>query len=201
MDQTTPEGFKLVPKNNLLFWQPKTDYYLFVSRLPFGKSLVIFLNYSIWLFMAYWSALLIKADINYFGRLFVITVLAEIIEKVGKSLRFWPRPFYYHHHSTPSGLIDRWYKTGSLPSGHTIKATYFLLFLIQTQVFSPLVFLIIVVPLILYRILIGFHYPIDVLIGIVIGILLWLAFNTLVTPPNLVVHFATFFNWFFSLLQ
>jgi membrane-associated phospholipid phosphatase len=161
-------------KKSWLFWQPKTDYLRFFSSTKFCRRLLIFLNYAIWLFFFYLSYLLIKNDFAIFWRLFFITLLAEIIERLIKKKVFWRRPMFLRHDQTPTGLVDKWYRSGAFPSGHTIKATFFFLFLIQYPVFSLPLFLIICLSLLFFRVLVGFHYPIDLLGGILIGFLIWL---------------------------
>jgi len=161
-------------QNNFLFWQPQTDYLKLLSSTDLGKIILIKFNYLIWLFLFYISYLLIKSDINIFWQILFATIISEIIEKNLKSKIFWKRPMYVRHDSTPVGLVDKWYKTGSFPSGHTIKAVYFLLFCLQYQIFSPSIFLGVTIPLLFFRVLVGFHYPLDVLGGVVIGFFVWI---------------------------
>jgi membrane-associated phospholipid phosphatase len=170
-------------QNKFFFWQPQTDYLRMLSANIFGQTLLVVLNYFIWIFLFYISYLLVKANINIFWQLLFATLMAEIIEKYLKSRKFWQRPMFIRHDLTPPGLVDKWYKTGSFPSGHTIKATYFLLFCLQYQIFSPELFLLIVLPLLFFRILIGFHYPIDVYIGVIFGLIIWFANNWYTFPP------------------
>lgn len=134
---------------------------------------MIFLNYFIWIFFIFVSFLLVFKDINIFWQLFVCTLFGEIIEKYGKSHALWKRPFFARHDHVPTGLVESWYETGSFPSGHTLKATYFFLFTLQYGVISPVIFLGIVIPLLLFRVLVGFHYPIDMFGGAIFGFLLW----------------------------
>jgi len=81
----------------------------------------------------------------------------------------------------PAGLVESWYETGSFPSGHTIKATYFFLFTLQYAVISPTIFLAVVIPLLTFRILVGFHYPVDMFGGAFIGFLLWFLVKIITT--------------------
>jgi membrane-associated phospholipid phosphatase len=90
---------------------------------------------------------------------------------------------FVRHDQTPKGLVDSWYKSGSFPSGHTIKSVFFFLFVLTSGVMSPYLYLLIVVPLLFFRILVGFHYPIDLYGGVIIGYLAWLV-SRLVTVPN-----------------
>lgn len=182
---------------SIFFWQPNPDILKILNKNIFGQILVIILNYSIWLFLFFMSFLLIKYETNIFWQLLTATIIGEIIEKYGKSHALWRRPLYQRNDTTPIGLVDRWYKTGSFPSGHTIKAIYFLLFIIQYPVFGTTTYLFIVVPLLYFRILIGFHYPIDMLGGILAGSLIWLMTHQIVFPEFLTNIIQTIFNFVF----
>jgi membrane-associated phospholipid phosphatase len=160
-------------KNLILFWQPPFDLLKIINKYSFKTPLLIFLNYFIWLFFVYISFLLVIKDINIFWQLLAVTTMGEIIEKYGKSHAMWKRPFFLHHSHVPTGLVESWYETGSFPSGHTLKATFFFLFILQYGVISPTAFLSIVVPLLTFRVLVGFHYPIDMFGGAFFGFILW----------------------------
>jgi membrane-associated phospholipid phosphatase len=179
-------------KKSILFWQPKTDYLRLLSNSKFGRPILIFLNYAIWLFFFYLSYLLVRNDFAIFWRLFFATFIAELIERLIKRTIFWRRPMFLRHDQTPIGLVDKWYRSGAFPSGHTIKATFFFLFLIQFPVFPLSLFLIICLSLLFFRILVGFHYPIDLLGGIVIGYLIWL--------PCHLINFSFFLNPYLQLI-
>ena len=173
-------------KKSFLFWQPQTDYLRLLSASKIGRYLLIFLNYAIWLFFFYLSYLLIKNDFAIFWRLFFATLLAELIERFIKKKIFWRRPMFLRHDQTPPGLVDKWYRSGAFPSGHTIKAAFFFLFLLQFPVFPLNLFLIISLSLLFFRVLVGFHYPIDLLGGVLIGFLIWL--------PCHLINFSFFLN-------
>lgn len=157
----------------MLFWQPSFDLLKIINKFRYSTQLMIFLNYFIWVFFVFISFLLVFKNFNIFWQLFVCTLFGEIIEKYGKSHALWKRPFFTRHTHVPTGLVESWYKTGSFPSGHTLKATYFFLYVLQYQVFSPYIFLAIVIPLLTFRVLVGFHYPLDMLGGAFIGFFLW----------------------------
>jgi len=185
-------------KNNLLFWQPHFDFLRHLEKTPAGSFLIIILNYAIWLFLLLVTFILIKSQTNIFWQLLTATIIGEIIEKIGKNHAVWCRPLFQRHDSTPVGLVDRWYKTGSFPSGHTIKAVYFFLFVLQYHIFNPIVFLGVSLPLLFFRVLIGFHYPIDIFGGLIIGSLIWVFTHQIVAPTawTQFVHFifnAVFF--------
>jgi undecaprenyl-diphosphatase len=184
-------------KKSLLFWQPQTDYLRSFSSSQFGRPILIFLNYAIWLFFFYLSYLLIKNNFSLFWQLFFATLLAEIIEKLLKTKIFWRRPMFLRHDQTPPGLVDKWYRSGSFPSGHTIKAAFFLLFLLQYPVFSIPLFLLICLSLLFFRILVGFHYPVDILGGAVIGFLIWVPCHLINFWPSLNYYPEIIFNTLF----
>jgi membrane-associated phospholipid phosphatase len=142
---------------------------------------------------------LIRNDINIFWKLLFITVIAEFLERFLKNKIYWRRPLFEKKDRLPHGLVGKWYETGSFPSGHTVKAVYFLLFLIQFQVFPLPLFLIIVVPLLFFRVVIGFHYPIDMLGGILTGVLVWLPSKMITAPDYLNKVIKTIFNFIFRI--
>jgi membrane-associated phospholipid phosphatase len=170
----------------ILFWQPHEDILRKLLSLKFGKYLVIFLNYSIWLFLFFVSYLLVKKDPNMFWQLLIATIVAEFVERLVKKQIYWRRPLFERKDSTPPGLVDRWYKTGSFPSGHSIKAAFFFLFILQYGVIHPFIYALIAIPLIIFRVLVGFHYPIDVLGGLSMGAVIWYFADKLVFPAPLI---------------
>lgn len=175
-------------KYPILFWQPRLDYLKLLESSQSGKTLLIVLNYAIWFFFLYLSILFVGHDPNVFWQLLAATVLAEVVERFIKKKVYWRRPMFIRHDITPVGLVDKWYQSGAFPSGHTIKATFFFLFLLQYPVFDCYLYLLIVFPLLFFRILIGFHYPIDIFGGVLIGFLMWLS-TFKITAPSFAVNF------------
>jgi len=186
-------------KKGPLFWQPSRDYLRLLSSFSFGHIILIFLNYLIWIFFFYLSYLLVKFDIKIFWQLLLATILAESIERLIKKKIFWRRPMFVRHDLTPPGLVDKWYRSGAFPSGHTIKSVFFLLFLIQYPVLSLPIFACVVIPLLFFRVLIGFHYPIDILGGAIIGYLIWLPSHLLNLNISLNSYLQSIFNTIFRL--
>ena len=180
-----------------LFWQPQADYLRYLSKSKLGKKLLIFLNYVIWLIFLYLSYLLIKFDFSLFWLLFLATLLAELTERLIKKKIFWCRPMFIRHDSTPVGLVDKWYRSGAFPSGHTIKATIFLLLLISFPVFPLWLFFLIVIPLLCFRVLIGFHYPADILGGVIIALLIWFLISPLKIYTPIDSYLQLIFNTIF----
>lgn len=180
-----------------LFWQSKKDFLVVFDHDFWGEIALIFLNYSIWIFFFFVSYRLISVDINFFIRLFIATIIAEFIEKYLKKKCLWIRPMFHRRKVAPKGLVNNWYHSGSFPSGHTMKATYFFLFILFATVIPIPVFLIITVPLLFFRVLVGFHYPIDMLGGIAFGIILWFLTKSLFLPDFLTQIIKTVFNFVF----
>lgn len=187
----------MIKKDHLLFWQPRTDFLQFFLKTRQCRRLLVILNYLIWLFLFFISYLLIRYKTNIFWQILTATVLAEVIERGIKSFVFWKRPLFTRQDPIPPGLVKSWYQTGSFPSGHTTKATYFFLFLLQNSVFSPIAYLLGVVPLIFFRVIVGFHYPIDLLGGIIVGAISWLIVHSLIFPSSMVEFIRIIFNFVF----
>ncbi len=184
-------------KNSLLFWQPKTKYLHLFLDSAFSHFLLIFLNYIIWAFFFYVSYLLVKSNPNNFWVLFFATFISEIVERLLKSKQLWRRPLFDYITHTPKGLVDGWYKSGSFPSGHTIKTTFFLLFILQQQAIDPIIFLAVTLPLLGFRVLAGFHYPVDMIGGAIIGIIVWLTTFWIIMPQPLNDFIQNLFNFLF----
>jgi len=188
------------------FWQSQISIFKKLNSSKFGQNLIIILNYLIWVFLFFISFLLIKKDINTFWQILPATVLSEFIEKFFKNKIYWKRPIYKQAKAQspaggqvklPKGLVQSWYNTGSFPSGHTVKAVYFFLFSLQYKIFNPFLYLLITIPLIFFRILVGFHYPIDILGGLIIGPIIWLLIHQINFPPFLLNLTQIIFNKLF----
>lgn len=183
---------------NFLFWQPKKDLYKKIYQSKYGKKFLIVVNYIIWVFLFFVSYLLIKEDTNIFWQLFFASIIGEFVEKFLKMKSFWKRPLHLNHNILPNGLLKSWYLKGSFPSGHTIKAVYFYIFLLQVSVMvSPLLFLLIVIPLLLIRVFLGLHYPVDVVGGVFIGFIIGILFRQIQFPQLLINLIEPIFNFIF----
>lgn len=181
-----------------LFWQPQQDWFKTISSKRYGHIFLLFLNYCLWFFLFYISYLLIKQDINNFWRLFFATIVSEIIEKVLKKQKFWHRPIHLNKNILPNGILKKWYQHGSFPSGHAIKAVFFLILIIYTPISFPITFFITIVSiLVLSRIILGLHYPIDILGGIIIGFIIGYTISQMVFPIFLLNFIQPIFNFFF----
>ena len=182
----------------ILFWQPKTDWFKILSSKKYGHSILLFLNYCLWVFLFYVSYLLIKNDINVFWQLFLATILSEIIEKILKSKEFWPRPLHLRQNVLPKGIIKSWYHHGSFPSGHAIKVFFFLVLIIHTVINFPLwVFILITSILLISRIILGLHYPIDIIGGIIIGLIIGYLIIQINFPKFMLDFIQPIFNFIF----
>lgn len=185
--------------SSFLFWQPQTDYLRRLQKTTSGKIILIVLNYVIWVFFFYLSYLLVHFDIRFFWKLLLATLLAEIIERFIKKKVLWRRPMFLRHDATPVGLVNSWYHTGSFPSGHAIKVTVFLLFLFFYPVFPIPFYLLITSLLLLFRLLMGFHYPVDFLGALFIGFFCWLPAHLLNLNSPLNFYLQKIFNFIFRL--
>lgn len=165
-----------------LFWQPCQDWFKKISQIKHGNHCLVFLNYIIWVYFFYVSFKLINYRTNIFWQLLLATILSELIEKYLKVQPFWKRPVHDRHNIIPNGLLKSWYHKGSFPSGHAIKTIFFLLFILQYQVVSPIQFLIITLPLLFFRLLVGFHYPIDMIGGAIFGYIIWILTHQIIAP-------------------
>jgi len=182
----------------IFFWQPKIDFYKKISQTKYGNQFLIIINYIIWVFLFFVSYFLIKQDKNIFWQLLFATVASEIIEKILKTKSFWQRPLHINHNVLPNGLLKSWYKKGSFPSGHAIKAVFFLVLVLHTSILiSPVLFLIIIIPLVLARIFLGLHYPIDVLGGIIIGLVIGYLVMQIQFPIFMINFITPIFNFIF----
>ena len=181
-----PHSF-LTAKIPLIFWQPQFDLLGFILKKKAGSFKIVFLNYLIWFFLLFVCYLLINQQPSLFFSILIAMVISEIVERFGKQHALWRRPFFKRHQHTPPGLVESWYKTGSFPSGHTIKAVYFFILNLQFLVISPLVYLAVTLPLLIFRVLVGFHYPVDILGGLIICWGIWL-FSSLFPSPEILTN-------------
>lgn len=177
-----------------LFWQPRTDFFCHFSSFTFGRRLLLLFNYIIWLFFFFISFLLIRSNQNTFWQIFFATLISEITEKYLKIKCFWYRPLCRHIDRLPKGFLRSWYQNGSFPSGHTIKATFFFLFILQSGVFPPSLFLLFTLPLLAFRVLTGFHYPVDVFGGSLLGLIIWFLVKNLQFPLVMISPITSIFN-------
>ncbi len=186
-----------IPKTGLLFWQPKTDFFKKLSCSPSGCNLLLLSNYLIWFFFLFVSYLLVFPHPFLFWQIFASMLVSELIEKYLKIKCLWLRPFKTSNNQVPDGFIKTWYHKGSFPSGHTIKAVIFFLFILQYQVINPLIFILFTLPLLLFRVIVGLHYPADVLGGAVIGYLIFLAVKLISIPQFLITPISTLIKFIF----
>ena len=180
-----------------LFWQPKKDWFKEISSYKFGNRFLVLTNYLIWFYFFYVSYKLVGQHPNTFWQLLIATVLSETVEKYLKIQPLWKRPVHNRNNTIPDGFLKSWYHKGSFPSGHTIKTAFFLLFILQYQVISPTQFLTVTTPLLFFRLLVGFHYPIDIIGGAIIGSLIWLLTHQIIAPDAWTQLIHVIFNTVF----
>ena len=180
----------------IFFFQTQKDYLKVMTKYKYGHDLLLIINYSLWPFLFYICFIHIKSHPNLFWQILLATILTEVIEHTLKRYYFWKRPLYLRIDKLPTGLVRSWYDTGSFPSGHMTKASYFFLLVMSHGLFLPSTYLLITIPLVFFRVFIGFHYPIDMLGGAGIGLLIWLSTHNLVFPDILVNLIKNIFIWF-----
>ena len=183
---------------SLFFWQPSVDWFKKISQYKNGNLFLVFFNYFLWIFLFYVSYCLIKQNTNVFWQLFLATILSEIIEKLLKKQVFWRRPLHLRDNCIPEGMIKSCYKHGSFPSGHSIKIAFFFIFLIQNPGSFPLLpYSIVTLFLAVSRVILGLHYPIDLLGGFLIGGILGISVGQINFPVFLIEFIRPIFNFIF----
>jgi undecaprenyl-diphosphatase len=189
---------QLIKDNKFLFWQPSVDWFKTISQKKHGNFCLVFFNYFLWVFLFYVSYKLIKQDTNLFWQLFLATLFSEIIEKLLKKQVLWRRPIHLRDNCVPNGMIQSCYKHGSFPSGHSIKIAFFFIFLLQNPGCFPLLpYSVLTLFLAFSRVILGLHYPIDLLGGFIIGGILGMSLGQINFPIFLVEFIRPIFNFIF----
>ncbi len=155
---------------NFLFWQP------FQIAKNYYDVLYFFSYWYIWLIVVIISLFfLFKNTKKSLFFLWMSLVIAQTIETVLKHFSPWSRPFLELGSTPPNWLTS--YSQGSFPSGHAMKGiiVLYFLFLYNKKIF------ILALPGVLImdytRIYFGLHYPIDILGGSIIGLVVIFMLN------------------------
>jgi len=159
---------------SILFWQP-TD---------FGTNSLLF-------FFSHWFSWLVIFGLSgwwlwkrRYGRIisfWILLITSVILEIFVKHFSPWWRPFLSTGH-TPPGWVSS-YSQGSFPSGHAIRAVIILFYAwkIDHRLFWILLPGMILVNL--GRILFALHYPVDIIGGVALGLIMIWGWEKL--PKNL----------------
>lgn len=185
----------------IFFWQPEISYYNLLSKSAFGKIILVSSNYLSWIYFFAVSLILVRSNASIFFQLLIAMVISETIEKYLKNLNFWPRPSFLSQdiNKVPKGLIKSWYIKGSFPSGHSMKAIIFYLLIVQHQPFLINSFFLFPFPLLIFRVLTGFHYPIDIVAGLFFGFIIWFLTHNLIFPQAMNLFVQHIINTIFFL--
>lgn len=151
-------------------------YFYGLSGITFIKDLALFLSYPfVWIviFLIFaWILFFNRRKMYYFSLFFLSGFVSWIISVILKNIWKIPRPFATMHLTPLHSEVGY-----SFPSGH---ATFFAalavsMFLVDKK--AGIIFSIIAILVGLSRIVIGVHYPTDVLAGLAVGALVGLIFN------------------------
>jgi len=150
-------------------------FYSFSSNSIIAKS-ALFLSYpftyGVLFVLIIWAIFLSKNKIYNFSLLFLSGFFSWVVSSVLKVIWQVNRPFIDLH------LIPLYQETGfSFPSNHmaVFTAIAFSMFLINKK--AGFVFLLIAFFIGFSRIVIGVHYPIDILGGFIVGLIISLIFR------------------------
>ncbi|MFH1602054.1 MAG: phosphatase PAP2 family protein [Candidatus Shapirobacteria bacterium] len=150
----------------IFFWTPSRSCLGFCFRFWHFFSFYFFLA-VIFLLNLWWVAS------NNYPQLFCfwkIMLFSEAIHQAGKFFSPWPRPYLKSGAKVPKSIFG--YSKGSFPSGHALRAVIIFYFLAQINVsiawiLAPGLFLSV-----FSRLVFSLHYPVDIVGGFSIGLLL-----------------------------
>ncbi len=157
--------------NNFIF-----NFLYNLSNYPFFAKLAIFLSYpftyGVLVVLMIWAIFISKRKMYNFSLLFLSGFFAWIVSSLLKVIWQVNRPFISLH------LTPLYKETGfSFPSDHAsvFAAIAVSMFLINKK--AGLAFSLIAILIGLSRIVIGVHYPIDIIGGFVVGLIISLIFR------------------------
>lgn len=152
------EGRLCLPCNNIARVRPVKAYFSAVSRL--GDGMIWYVMLAV-LPIAFGKAAYIPVL-----QMSVTALAGVVFYKAIKGFVMRERPFASHANlSAVTAPLDRF----SFPSGHTLQATMFLVLLMQYFPTIALLMLPFVISVAASRVILGLHYPSDVVIGTLLG--------------------------------
>jgi undecaprenyl-diphosphatase len=156
--------------NNMIFWQPGWQ---FESLL-----MLFFSHWFLWVLVFFLSFFwLVKKRLKQLWSFWGLIIFSEFFHSFLKIFSPWQRPFYSDETVPPQWIGS--YSEGSFPSGHALRSIIILYFIWKENkklfwLFLPAVFLVSV-----GRVFFGLHYPVDILGGYLVGILVVYIFSRL----------------------
>ncbi|MHA3224764.1 phosphatase PAP2 family protein [Globicatella sulfidifaciens] len=157
--------------NYLTFYQRIASFF---NTHPLLKQVVLFLNQSITSFMyILYPALLLyfyltKRPISEWGLMVIVPGISFVLLSLFRKVINAPRPY----EEWPIQPLLKRDKTGeSFPSRHVFSSTMISMCILKWQLLLGLVCLILTLLLAFCRVAVGVHYPKDVIVGILIGVL------------------------------
>jgi len=160
---------------NFLFWQP-TNFN--DDGILIHWFLFFFSHWFVWVIIFLLTVWLrVKKKNKELLFFWLLLIISQIVETVIKYFSLWPRPFYISGASPPDWIGN--YSLGSFPSGHAIRTILILYFLWKEKTDFFWIALPGLAVMNLARILFGLHYPIDIIGGFLIGLVIIAIFSKL----------------------
>ncbi len=144
-----------------------------IRKTSHGEKVILFLNsfFTDVVYIAFFGLLLQKIiEHRYaeFARIVMVTGISFLFVSVIRHFLNTERP-YVKYSFTP--LLEKEKKGDSLPSRHVFSAFVIGMAYLYTDVFGGVLILLVGVMIAVIRVLVGVHFPRDVITGAVIGIL------------------------------
>jgi len=152
------------------------QFFFNLSEIPFIGNLALFLSYpftyGLLLLIIIWAIFISKNIFFNFSLFFITSFFSWLISTIFKNIFGISRPFI------DGSIVPLFRESGySFPSDHmsVFTAIAVVMFLVNRK--AGFVFVLIAILIGLSRIVIGVHYPADILGGLVVGLVVGLIFT------------------------